>query len=100
MPTVSVYHVEISRNEQGARRIKVFGVAEAADGETIRAGDIGLRTVEWFMAASRDPNISIAGLVANPGSYDNYVTIYGTDVSGTAPAAAGSTEFDFIALGF
>jgi len=46
LPTVTVYHVEISRNEQGARRVKVFGVAEAADGETIAAGNIGLKTIE------------------------------------------------------
>ena len=100
MPTVTVYHVEISRNEQGARRIKVFGVAEAADGEAIKAGEVGLKTIEWFVAHSRNPNVSVAGIIESPGSFDNYVTIYGSDVSGTAPVAAGSTEFDFVAIGF
>jgi len=100
MPSVTVYHVEISRNEQGARRIKVFGIAAAANGEMIRARDVGLKTIEWFLAVSRNPNINIAGIISNPGSFDNYVTIYGSDVSGTAPVAAGSTEFDFLAIGF
>ena len=100
MPTVTVYHVEISRNEQGARRVKILGVAEAADGETIKAGEVGLKTIEWFMASSRNPNVNVTGLIENPGSYDNNVTIYGSDVSGTAPVAVGSTEFDFMAVGF
>ena len=100
MPTITVYHIEISKNEQGARRIKVFGVGQAADGETITAGEIGLKTIEWFMAVSRDPNINVAGVITNPGSFDNYVTIYGSDVSGSASVAAGSTYFDFVAIGF
>ena len=37
-----------------------------------------------------DPNINAGGSVVRPGSFDNYVTVYGSDVSGSVAAAAGT----------
>jgi len=77
----------------------VWADAQVANGETIRASDLGLKTIYDAEIHSMDPNINAGGTVVNPGSYDNYITVYGSDVSGTVATAAGSFYAVVKALG-
>jgi len=100
LPLITVVHVERTADLRGGERIKVIGYGVAADGETIYARDVGLRTLEFAKICTIDANVIITGTVMYPGSYDNYILISGSDVSGTIATAAGSTPFAFEALGF
>ena len=100
MPTVTVIHTEKVKIADGTMRIRVEGVAVAADGEEIKAGEFGLSTIEHALLQSNDPNVNIGRTIVNPGSYDNSLIVHGSDVSGTTATSAGSTEFSFILYGF
>ncbi|RLG85010.1 MAG: hypothetical protein DRO39_06615 [Thermoprotei archaeon] len=99
MPVVTVKHTFILTRARGRSMLLVWADAQVADGETIRARDLGLKTIYDVEIHSMNPNINAGGTVVNPGSYDNYVTVYGSDVSGTAAAAAGTFYAVVKALG-
>ena len=90
MPIVTVKHVFPLTNQRGGRLLWVWADAQVADGETIYARDLGLKTIYDVEVHSNNANIVAAGTVMYPGSFDNYVVVYGSDVSGTAAVAAGT----------
>ena len=99
MPVVTVKHTFILTRARGRNMLFVWADAQVANGETIRASDLGLKTIYDAEIHSMDPNINAGGTVVNPGSYDNYITVYGSDVSGTVATAAGSFYAVVKALG-
>ncbi|RLG74892.1 MAG: hypothetical protein DRO14_05210 [Thermoprotei archaeon] len=90
MPVVTVKHVFILTRAKGRNMLYVWADAEVADGESIYARDLGLKTIYDAEVLSNNANINAAGTVMYPGSYGNYIVVYGSDVSGSVAAAAGS----------
>jgi len=90
MPIVTVKHVFPLTNHRGARLLWVWADAQVADGETVYARDLGLKTIYDAEVHSNSANIVAAGTVMYPGSFGNYIVVYGSDVSGTVAAPAGS----------
>ncbi|RLE62838.1 MAG: hypothetical protein DRJ47_10120 [Thermoprotei archaeon] len=90
MPLVTVKHTFILTRARGRNMLYVWADAEVADRESIHARDLGLKTVYDVEVHSMNPNINAGGTVVNPGSYDNYVIIFGSNVSGSAATPAGS----------
>ena len=99
MPVVTVKHVFPLTNHRGGRVLFVWADAQIANGETIYARDLGLKTILDAEVASNNANINAAGTIIRPGSYDNYMTVYGSDVSGTVAVAAGTFYAVIKALG-
>ena len=99
MPVVTVKHVFPLTNHRGGRLLWVWADAQVANGETIRARDLGLKTIYDAEVHSNNANIVASGTVINPGSFDNYLIVYGSDVSGTVATPAGSFYAIIKALG-
>jgi len=77
----------------------VWADVVVADGENIHARDLGLKTIYDAEVTSNNANINASGTVMYPGSYGNYITVYGSVVSGSAATAAGSFHAIVKALG-
>ena len=90
MPVVTVKHTFILTRARGRNMLYVWADAQVADGENIYAKDLGLKTIYDAEVISNNANINASGTVMYPGSYGNYITVYGSDVSGSVAAAAGS----------
>ena len=99
MPVVTVKHTFILTRARGRNMLLVWADARVANGETIYARDLGLKTIYDAEVHSNDANIVASGTVVRPGSYDNYLTVFGSDVSGTVAAAAGTFSAIVKALG-
>ena len=99
MPAVTVKHTFILTRTRGRNMLFVWADAQVADGENIHARDLGLKTIYDAEVHSNNASIVAAGTVINPGSYDNYLAVYGSDVSGTVAAPAGSFYAIVKALG-
>ena len=99
MPVVTVKHVFPLVNHRGGKVLFVWADAQVADGENIYARDLGLKTILDAEVASNNALINASGTIINPGSYDNYVTVYGSDVSGSVAVAAGTFHAIVKALG-
>lgn len=96
---VTVKHTFILTRTRGRNMLFVWADAVVADGETITAGDLGLKTIYDAEVVSMNPNINAGGTVLYPGSYGNYILVYGSDVSGSVAVAAGSFYAIVKALG-
>jgi len=99
MPVVTVKHTFILNRVKGRNMLFIWADAEVADGENIYARDLGLKTIYDAEVHSNDANINASGTVIRPGSYDYYITVYGSDVSGTVAVAAGSFSAIVKAIG-
>lgn len=99
MPVVTVKHTFILTRAKGRNMLFVWADAEVADGESIYARDLGLKTIYDAEVHSNNANIVASGTVMYPGSYGNYITVHGSDVSGTVATAAGSFYAIIKALG-
>lgn len=99
MPTVTIKHIIPIENYRGGKLLLVWADVDVADGEIIYARDLWLKTILDVEIHSKDTYINASGIVTNPGSYDNYVTIYGSDVSGSVATAAGTFTAVIKAIG-
>jgi len=99
MPVVTVKHTFILPRAKGRSMLLVWADAQVADGESINARDLGLKTIYDAEVQSNNANIVAACTVVNPGSFDNHLTVHGSDVSGTVATAAGSFHAIVKALG-
>lgn len=99
MPVVTVKHTFVLKDVAGRGMLYVWAEVQAANGEQVKASDLGLKTVFDAEVTSLNPNINAGLSVANPGSYGNYVTVYGSDVSGSVAVAAGTFTSVLKALG-
>jgi len=99
MPLVTVKHTFILTRARGRNMLYVWADAVVADGENIYARDLGLKTIYDAEITSMNPSINAGGSVFYPGSYGNYIAVYGSDVSGTVAVPAGSFYAIVKALG-
>ena len=99
MPVVTVKHVIPLVNARGGKVLFVWADAQVADGESIYARDLSLKTILDVEVHSNDANINASGSIVNPGSYDNYVVVHGSDVSGSVATAAGTFSAIIKAIG-
>lgn len=99
MPLVTVKHTFILTRTRGRNMLYVWADAVVADGENISASDLGLKTIYDAEVASMNPNVNAGGTVLYPGSYGNYIAVYGSNVSGTVATPAGSFYAIVKALG-